>query len=439
MSTFLSAYTISMFDPVETGRTKINYLLTGDTSPFAIFSGTPDWLPYLSVYRINNYTPNYIEFSQNSYSANSPFNLIINGFGNLINTEAAAFPDGGFNFVSGAYNKIQTSLGAPTKAKHNTIIGSSNTNYAGDYSFIHGASNLQKYSFVNTIISSQSSNLNHTYRNTFLSSQNSEDTISSYNSYYSFKSKFNFISGDKNKITDSSGIGFGISYSFIGNGYNNVITTTNGAAYGTQRSIINGQNNTILANAGVNYAINIFGSNMTSVAQNNSHFENLYVDETLMATNSLIYVLNDATSTLTLTDDYTFNEIILNYTTPHHVKVDLPTNPDVDLMFLSTTFILSGGANWSVIYFSNSSISFADKLTFTPSNLSAKPGNFSSGYASFGNIGNSFAHQISASTPVVSYFFLWTDILNKWVMYSSDNEKNVLDPLVDPQLTLHTF
>jgi hypothetical protein len=126
MSTFLSAYTINFTDPVETGRTKINYLISGDTSPFSIWSGTPETQKFLSVYRnlfpIFTNNSNYISYKEGSQSGVSNFNFIPNGEDNLINILSATTDYfGSYNLINGLSNKIENSS-FNSKTNNNLIL-----------------------------------------------------------------------------------------------------------------------------------------------------------------------------------------------------------------------------------------------------------------------------------------------------------------------------
>ena len=55
----VSAYTIDLqIDSPNIGKNKINTLISGYTSPFNLWSGTSETLPYLSVFRRTNYDLN---------------------------------------------------------------------------------------------------------------------------------------------------------------------------------------------------------------------------------------------------------------------------------------------------------------------------------------------------------------------------------------------
>jgi hypothetical protein len=396
MSTYLSAYTINLSDTVETGRTKIDYLISGDTSPFSAWSASSENQKYFSLYR-NSYIPdtnkNYITYD-NYYSGASAFNLIFNGQGNLIDTIGVTTDlAGGFNVITGLYNQISYYTGGlpvtPTNLtnQYNIVAGSGNTINNSQYSFISGGNNYIKnksssYPYV-SIISSENSYFNsdlNSKHNTLLSAYNSN--IGSDTGYY----YYNFISGENNLI---NGLGT-LNYNFIGNGLKNYTLST-GLPSTNTTAIINGQNNSI-ADANTNQNANLFGSNLTAVSKNYSHFENLYIDETLMAKKHII--CGNTSSDDYLDKNYSYQNIAFF---DRDKTIHFPI-PDNDLQFL--TLILTN-------------INYLNSYNFTfNGNVACKNG----------SVGR-FSATLEA-LDTVAYFFIWTSTINKWVMFSSNNNES---------------
>jgi hypothetical protein len=411
MSTFLSAYTINFTDPVETGRTKINYLISGDTSPFSIWSGTPETQKFLSVYRIlfplytNN--KNYISYKEGSQSGVSNFNFIPNGEDNLINILSATTDSfGSYNLINGFSNKIEN-FSFNSKTNNNLILGSGNTiNAPTNNNFISGEmNNIFAYGGKNNIISSKNSFIYDIFFlnkfNSLISSDNSN--IGQSSNALSFNFVHNFISGKNNSILNTYQLAGEINgFNFIGNGYNNkIIKTATNYNNSDFSAIINGQNNYIDKKKEHRNSI-LFGSNLTAVTSGYSHFENISIGEVLNVAKVKTYIVNSAPSQNVEIDlNYSFHEIY--NVNQSGVRIYIPNSYN-DLQILS--ICISGGTNPSPF------ISFTDN-TFAafPTNLSLKSGQFNR-YTSF-FIG-------SPDPDVVAYFFMWTSKINKWVMFNSD-------------------
>ena len=413
MSTYLSAYTINLSDTVETGRTKIDYFISGDTSPFSAWSASSENQKYFSLYR-NSYIPdtnkNYITYD-NYYSGASAFNLIFNGQGNLIDTIGVTTDlAGGFNVITGLYNQISYYTGGltvtPTNLtnQYNIVAGSGNTINNSQYSFISGGNNYIKNKFYSypyvSIISSENSHFSSAFdskHNTLLSAYNSNIGGGDTGYYY-----YNFISGENNLI---NGLGT-LNYNFIGNGLKNYTLST-GLPSTNTTAIINGQNNSI-ANANTNQNANLFGSNLTAVSNNYSHFENLYVDETLMAKNNKVYGINADAETVYLDKEYSFHlvdmtqaQATMDMPNINNIYISFPT-PNNDLQFL-TLFLIAP------LQIGNYT------LNFISGNIACKQG--SSGR---------FSTVLPANynENAVAYFFIWVSLIQKWVMFSSNNNQS---------------
>ena len=411
MSTILSSYTLSIYDVVETGRTKINFLETGDTSPFYIWSGVPDTQRYLSVYRnssisnVFNLPSNYINYRTDIFSGASVFNFIINGLANLIDTTNAAVQtdfSGGYNILSGILNKISAGSG-------NTVVGSGNTITIGDVNLINGSNNnISVFNGnLNSIVSSENSKI--------LAQLYSKNNvlISSYNSnifergFSSTGNSFSFISGKNNAIT--SGGFFGSPYDFfgfdyIGNGFNNEtglhgtnpnINSQNKFNNSDITGIINGVNNSITGYSSNKNSI-LFGSNLTTVSSGYSHFENLYVDETLLGEEFAYYQPADGDE-FELDVNYSFHYISAHTASSNlSFIIDLPYNPTVNLQMLTIVFN-AGSIGVHPTY----------NVTFENSNLACKSGNSSRYSSDF------------PANSIVAYFFMWVNLINRWVMFTS--------------------
>jgi len=401
------SYVVSMQDSVETGREKINYLLSGATSPFLIWSGTPDFLNFESIYRIDAENSNYISHKTDSSSGNSPFNLIFNGSGNNINSSGFTFPNGGFNLVDGVDNYVFNS-------QQNILIGSGNsinenTFYPGDgdgFNFIHGVSNNENDSEFfptnSSIISSSNLNFSNFVSSTFLSSNNSNFS----GGFLFGVGQFAFISGEENSINVANAF-ISPTHQVIGNGSGNTINTY--ATNSGMTTIINGQNNRISVNTNTFTSFNsaLFGSNLTALTENNySHFQNLYVEQGLYATK--VFFSAD-TSSYTLDTNYSFHHIAPS--SGCLIRIPNPENVNVFQM-LSITMPTSSLIE---VFFSDSSTNYLS----TPNNIAAKTGNL---YGTFGN-NNRFSINYNYST---AYFFIWCPFINKWVAFTSDTSPSAL-------------
>lgn len=400
-------YVVSMQDTVETGREKINFLLSGTSSPFGLWSGTPEILNFESVYRVDEQNSNYISYRTDLYSGNSPFNLIFNGSGNTINSSGLTFPTGGFNIIDGVDNYILNS-------QQNIVVGSGNSinentfypGYGDGFNFVHGISNAENDSEAfptnSSIISSSNSNLNNFFDSTILSSNNS-----SFNGGFLFDvGQFGFISGEQNNVNVTN-IFIAPTNQVIGNGRGNTITTD--VANSGMTTIINGQNNTISVNRNTFTSFNsaLFGSNLTAVVENNySHFQNLYVDQGLYATK--VFFSAD-TSSYTLDTNYSFHHVAP--TSGCLIRIPNPDNVNV-FQILSITIPTSSLIE---LFFSDSTSNYLS----TSTNMAAKTGNL---YGAFGNH-NRFSINYNYST---AYFFIWCPFINKWVAFTSDTSSSAL-------------
>ena len=399
MSTFLSAYTISMFDTVETGREKINFLITGDTSPFFIWSGnttTNDEI-YLSVFKnINNsiFTGNSNNIIYYENTGVSNFNLIFNGEGNSISTTGTSSDfSGSFNLVNGISNFINQFPQSPAAiyASGNTVVGQNNIIQNGNLNLINGINNNLTLNYpdsVSFMVSSNNSSLQMYGQSNML--------LSSYNSRLSqngSSGSCSFISGDNNVIHNGGFIGapFGpFNFNFIGNGQNNKIVSSN--QYQTDPNyfsgIINGQNNVL--NPVTNNNSILFGSNLTAVTNNYSHFQNLNVNGTLMSANFKSY---NNLATVNLDPTYSYHVVWSDAVA--NIDIIFP-QPTVDLQFLTLTLINALGSN---IQFS------LDNLLV---NIISKSGSINQ------------STSILPGNNIYSYFFIWTNILQAWVMFTSN-------------------
>lgn len=411
MSTYLSAYTINLSDTVETGRTKIDYFVSGDTSPFGFWSGDTLDQRYLSIFRNitnPNYGSNYINYDTSLTSGSSTNNFIANGYSNIINTIGSVIDDNGsFNTVSGFFNYVNG-----INSNTNIVVGSGNTINPGSFNFINGINNSLYANSVlhyNPSLLSLTNNLIISSEYSILSTNHTEFgniTLSSYNSYLNkiensnnnIYDENNFISGLNNNIYSSINMPetYGNIFSYIGNGNNNFIIkdgvySGNGDDF---NEIINGENNIINIDydSNIDY-VNLFGSNLTAVSNNYSHFQNLYVDETLMVENYISYgVLGNPDEYLDKNYSYHFVYLGTNNKTIH-----FPI-PDNDLQFL-------------ILNLKNTSLGGSYNATFSGS-ISCK----------YGSVGR-YTTQLSPNENV-SYFFIWTSTINKWVMFFCDSTSN---------------
>ena len=411
MSTYLSAYTINLSDTVETGRTKIDYFVSGDTSPFGFWSGDTLDQRYLSIFRNitnPNYGSNYINYDTSLTSGSSTNNFIANGYSNIINTIGSVIDDNGsFNTVSGFFNYVNG-----INSNTNIVVGSGNTINPGSFNFINGINNSLYANSVlhyNPSLLSLTNNLIISSEYSILSTNHTEFgniTLSSYNSYLNkiensnnnIYDENNFISGLNNNIYSSINMPetYGNIFSYIGNGNNNFIIkdgvySGNGDGF---NEIINGENNIINIDydSNIDY-VNLFGSNLTAVSNNYSHFQNLYVDETLMVENYISYgVLGNPDEYLD--KNYSYHFVYLG---TNNITIHFPI-PDNDLQFL-------------ILNLKNTSLGGSYNATFSGS-ISCK----------YGSVGR-YTTQLSPNENV-SYFFIWTSTINKWVMFFCDSTSN---------------
>ena len=408
-------YVISMQDKVETGRTKVNFLLTGSSSPFNIWSGTPEFLNYESIYRIDEDESNYITFTIDSSSGSSPFNIIFNGSGNTINSSGSTDFSAGFNLVDGVRNQILNSSG-------NTLVGIGNTHTGtspGDgSSFIHGTNNNNYFVGINvpsnaTTISSKNVLNRYYFDSTILSSDNSSMTSNS--SVQVGLGDFNFLSGSFNNIINHYDLSIFGSV-FIGGGSGNTIFNNYPVLnYTNSSSIINGTNNTINVD-GVNiFSANLFGSNLAAVSNNYSHFQNLYVDGGMYATGNKDYGVAGNQTNFTLDLRFSFHYV---YTGDpffgSDILIEIPIPSNINLFQFLSLSIIDGpngyGAAYN-IYFVDSVGGFSSSASTTPNQISAKNG-------SLAGTNRMVTHLGTADS--VAYFFIWIPIIQKWVMYTSN-------------------
>lgn len=396
----VSAYTISMFDPVETGRTKINYLFSGGTSPFAIWSGITENTKYISVLKQDENNSNAITNLIGIKSAYTNYNLIFNGSNNTINQyKAQTNESGSYNLTNGLNNSIEVEFGG------NTSVGSGNTISSSSNSFIQGIKN-QIAAVYGGIYATMLSSYNNYFAGAVLSNafSSSQSQILK-SSIVGDSPSGNTIVGINNSMESN---GYYLKNSFILNGKNNLIQSNNTSSYDFG-GIINGQNNSINITSSINNTY-IFGSNITANSKDSSHFENLYVDETLLFRNIKKYISDGGIPNsweIALDKNYTFHEIsVLNG--GYNAAVKFPT-PDNDIQFLS--LIISGTSGLG-----GYTLSFVDDFTgsfpdFVPAtNVSCKEGGV-------GRFSTSLIDNTSAA-----YFFIWTKEINKWVMFTSDTD-----------------
>ena len=404
---------ISMFDTVETGREKINFLITADTSPFYFWSGTPATGNYLSVFRNNS---GYINSSTSSINS-SVFNLIFNGSENLIDTtNSVSNFFGSYNFISGVQNNIYQNAGSG-----NTVIGSLNTISSGNENFIHGSSNNINSSasnYLNTIISSSGSSyfsIFPGFNNIMFSSYNSRIS----NTDSSTSTGFIFLAGKNNLINyyNSGGYPF-YGFDFIGNGYNNVKNSTSYKINsGDSTSIINGQNNSIINDYTFGNSI-LFGSNLTTVTDNYSHFENLYVNNSIFASYAGQVNISAGNQTaVTVDTTYSFfNVFMTNPSLAIDFAIKIPPGGN-QIQFLTLLLYNNGFSGCKVYFVDKSEIgNFPNRLTLTPTQIASKVGS-----AVVGNSGNKMITNLG-SQAYVAYFFTWIPLIQRWVMYVADTQ-----------------
>ncbi len=388
----VSAYTISMFDPVETGRTKINYLFSGGTSPFAIWSGITENTRHISVLKQDENNSNAITNLIGIKSAYTNYNLIFNGSNNTINQyKAQTNESGSYNLTNGLNNSIEVEFGG------NTSVGSGNTISSSSNSFIQGIKN-QIAAVYGGIYATMLSSYNNYFAGAVLSNafSSSQSQILKSN-ILGISPSGNTIVGINNSMESN---GSYLKNSFILNGKNNLIQSNNTSSYDFG-GIINGQNNSINITSSINNTY-IFGSNITANSKDSSHFENLYVDETLLFRNIKKYTINSVpTQNVTIDLEQSFHEIY-NVNQPN-VKIYIPDSTN-DLQVLS--ICISGGTSPSPLltFYDSSFGSF-------PTNISCKPGSF-----------NRYTSGGPNAGTAVAYFFIWTKEINKWVMFTSDTD-----------------
>lgn len=389
----ISAYTIFTTDTPEVGRTKINYLFSGGASPFSIWSGITDDTKYISVLKQDENNSNTITSLIGAESAYTNYNLIFNGSNNTIDQfKTTDNESGSYNLINGLDNSIDVGYSG------NTSTGSGNTISSSENSFIHGvkneinpvslSSNLTILSSYNTII-----NGDVLFSNAF----SSKESKISKNTLISNEPTGNTIVGINNIIESGNN---DLKYSFILNGQNNLIESNTTNIYDFS-GIINGQNNNIDITNSINNTY-IFGSNIDANSKNSSHFENLYVDETLLSTKVKKYTINSVpTQNITIDLEQSFHEIY-NVNQPN-VGIYIPDSTN-DLQVLS--ICISGGTSPTPLltFYDSSFSSF-------PTNISCKPGTvlrYTTGGPDAGT--------------AVAYFFMWTSKINKWVMFTSDTD-----------------
>lgn len=391
-----------MYEAVNSGRNKINYLLTGDSSPFYIWSGTPDTLPYLSVYKSNNEKQNLINYSLEGFSATSPFNVIFNGRGNLINNQSS---------ISGEYNLIDGIDNTLSNSRKNLIIGSGNTivGYGSNgFGLIHGVDNtIENPNLItnSVILSSSGSSINFGKYNTFLSSSNSYLTTSPLSTI-----QYGFVAGNNNSLVNNGTL-YTMNYSFIGNGNNNQIISPTTSSSLKFNAIINGENNLITSDAASINNVVLFGSNLTAVSKNYSHFENLFVSETLIVSSNTISP-TVSTSSITIDTNYSFHYINGDADASNVELAILIPTPTVDMQILSISISKIAGSNLSNIYFVDEVGGFASRITTTPTQIAAKDGDMDIG-------GNRMITHLNVG-EYTAYLFMWTGEIDKWVMFISD-------------------
>ena len=388
----ISAYTISLSDSPEMGRTKINYLFSGGTSPFFIWSGVTNNSKYISILKQDEYGSNSIGQLSGLKSAYTNYNLIFNGSQNSINQfKATAEESGSYNLASGIKNVFFGGYSG------NTTVGSGNTNFLSFNCFIHGINNetssTVNFNSINSaILSSYNSNIEGCFLSSVFSAKNS-NLLSNYSSNTK-RFSGNTLVGINNMMESSNN--YTLNNLFILNGKNNFIQLNNSYNYDFV-GILNGESNyvDITSDKNNNY---IFGSNITSESKDSSYFENLYIDESLLFRNIKKYTCFSPTENITIDTDYSFHEI--NSTGSSNINVLIP-NPKNDLQVLSILFNGTGGI-----------VSFVEDFSPTePTNIACKKGFF-----------DRFKTNIGLN-PNVGYFFIWTKEVNKWVMFTSNTEK----------------
>ena len=229
---------------------------------------------------------------------------------------------------------------------------------------------------------------------------------------------FNFISGSNNKIVNNV-FGSLFGSAFIGGGSGNTITSNIGSTL-TYESIINGHDNTITAD-GVNiFNVNLFGSNLTAIDKNYSHFENLYVDGVLSCRYNCVYEISPTTA-FTLNLDYSMHEF-KNFGSSE-LSIQIPKGgSSIQLLSIIINDDSSTLQNIYFVDYSEVLISgFPFRQTLSPTQISSKVG-FSTTANFWGNkcVTSSLGVQFSIGDTTSSYFFIWIPIIQKWVMYTSD-------------------
>ena len=198
------------------------------------------------------------------------------------------------------------------------------------------------------------------------------------------------------------------------NGENNIIS---GASSGNSfAGIVNGENNNITIHvdnpvSGQVYNTTLFGSNLTAVTKDYSHFENLYVDETLYSRNTYSISPTVASSAITIDGTYSFYYINGDADAYLDEIAILLETPKVDLQFLSIAISKAAGLNLNNIYFVDEIGGFSSRQTTTPTQIAAKDG---------ANAGTNRMITNLASGNFVAYFFIWSNTINKWVMFMAD-------------------
>jgi hypothetical protein len=432
----VSAYTIDLqVDSPDIGKNKINTLISGYTSPFNLWSGTSENLPYLSVFRRTNYdlngnnilgiTGNNISVNLSlSSSGNSPLNLIANGYENNITSQSNSDFGGGVNFISGVKIKI-------TAGEGNLVIGSGNTiSSTNAFNFIHGIKNNilgNESSSVfaptkanvgltnNSIVSSNNSNISRGLYNSIISAKDS--SISSLPALFGTQKTENALLFGNNNLIDNNIIaGTNISFtttrinlydSSILNGTNNKI---GGDLRGSQTTIPSAINSSVIFNGSNNVTGRdfsyLFGSNLTAVTNNYSHFENLRAEKGVYSRNYSAYTFIQGLTPEKITISNRFSYFFIKVLEPAglnptiQIKIENPSLNKFNLLFVS---IFNDTA------FAGGSISFVD--TFTPTNAT----NIA---CKSGSIG-SFQTSLIANEEK-AYAFMWNPLISKWVMFTSD-------------------
>lgn len=433
----VSAYTIDLqVDSPDIGKNKINTLISGYTSPFNLWSGTSENLPYLSVFRRTNYdlngnnilgiTGNNISVNLSlSSSGNSPLNLIANGYENNITSQSNSDFGGGVNFISGVKIKI-------TAGEGNLVIGSGNTiSSTNAFNFIHGIKNgifgtettiiapvkATVGLMNNSIVSSNNSNISRGLYNSIISAKDS--SISSLPALFGTQKTENALLFGNNNLIDNNIIaGTNISFtttrinlydSSILNGTNNKI---GGDLRGSQTTIPSAINSSVIFNGSNNVTGRdfsyLFGSNLTAVTNNYSHFENLRAEKGVYSRNYSAYTFTQIGGTPTdiiISNKFSYffikkqggNSPII------YINIENPNQNIFQMLFVS---ILNDNSTPVT-----GAVRFVDVGGFSPTNAT--------NIACKAGITGDFQTSLPANEEK-AYAFMWNPLISKWVMFTSD-------------------